>query len=119
MAGWILIMLALPLAAACAGAVVGDRPVSGWLSVAAAAGSFAAALVVVFGEDAVRARHALGSAFFVDALSGVFLIAVAFCTRWSLFIRRGTCSRESATFGYGAGTGRCSTCSGLPCSRRP
>lgn len=78
MAVWILIMLALPLAAACAGAVVGDRPVSGWLSVAAAAGSFAAALVVVFGEDAVRARHALGSAFFVDALSGVFLIAVAF-----------------------------------------
>jgi hydrogenase-4 component F len=78
MAVWILIMLVLPLAAACASAVAGDRPVSGWLSVAAAAGSFAAALVVVFGYDAVRARHALGSAFFVDALSGVFLIAVAF-----------------------------------------
>ena len=78
MAVWILIMLALPLAAAGTGAVAGDRPVSGWLSVAAAAGSFAAALVVVFGYDAVRARHALGSAFFVDALSGVFLIAVAF-----------------------------------------
>jgi hydrogenase-4 component F len=78
MAVWILIMLVLPLAAACAGAVAGDRPVSGWVSVAAAAGSFAAALVVVFGYDAVRARHVLGSAFFVDALSGVFLIAVAF-----------------------------------------
>ena len=78
MAVWILIMLALPLAAAAAGVVAGDRPVSGWLSVAAAAGSFAAALVLVFGFDAVRGRHALGTAFYLDALSGVFLIAVAF-----------------------------------------
>ena len=78
MAVWILIMLALPLAAAGGGAVAGDRPVSGWLSVAAAAGSFAAALVVVFAFDAVRGRHALGTAFFIDGLSGVFLIAVAF-----------------------------------------
>jgi hydrogenase-4 component F len=78
MAVWILIMLALPLAAAGGGAVAGDRPVSGWLSVAAAASSFAAALVVVFAFDAVRGRHALGTAFFVDGLSGVFLIAVAF-----------------------------------------
>ncbi len=78
MAVWILIMLALPLAAGGGGAVAGDRPVSGWLSVAAAAGSFAAALVVVFAFDAVRGRHALGTAFFIDGLSGVFLIAVAF-----------------------------------------
>jgi len=78
MAVWILIMLALPLAASAVGVVVGDRPAMGWLSVAVAAGSFAAALVVVFGDDAVRGRHALGSLFFLDALSGVFLIAVAF-----------------------------------------
>lgn len=78
MAAWILIMLALPLAAAGTGVVMGDRPASGWVSVAAAVGSFAAALVVVFAHDAVRGRHALGSAFFLDALSGVFLLAVAF-----------------------------------------
>jgi hydrogenase-4 component F len=78
MAAWILIMLALPMVAAGAGVVMGDRPASGWLSVAAAVGSFAAALVVVFAYNAVRGRHALGSAFFLDALSGVFLIAVAF-----------------------------------------
>jgi len=78
MAVWILIMLALPLAAAAGGVFIGDRPAMGWLSLAAAAGSFACALVVVFAYDAVRGRHALGSAFFLDALSGVFLIAVAF-----------------------------------------
>ena len=78
MAVWILIMLALPLAASAVGVVVGDRPAMGWVSVAVAAGSFAAALVVVFGDNAVRVRHALGSLFFLDALSGVFLIAVAF-----------------------------------------
>ena len=58
MAVWLVIMLALPLAAAAAGAVIGDRPVSGWLSAAAAVGSFAAALVAVFAYDAVRGRHA-------------------------------------------------------------
>ncbi len=78
MAVWLLIMLALPLAAAAAGAVIGDRPVSGWLSAAASIGSFAAALVAVFAYHAVRGRHALGSVFFLDGLSGVFLIAVAF-----------------------------------------
>ena len=45
-------MLALPLAAAAAGVVLGDRPVSGWLSMVAALGSFAAALVAVFADDA-------------------------------------------------------------------
>jgi len=78
MAVWLLIMLALPLAAAAAGAVIGDRPVSGWLSAAASVGSFAAALVAVFAYHAVRGRHALGNVFFLDGLSGVFLIAVAF-----------------------------------------
>ncbi|HUA49721.1 MAG TPA: proton-conducting transporter membrane subunit [Solirubrobacteraceae bacterium] len=78
MAVWLLIMLALPLAAAGVGAAIGDRPVSGWLSAVAATGSFACALVAVFADHAVRGRHALGSAFFVDGLSGVFLIAVAF-----------------------------------------
>jgi hydrogenase-4 component F len=78
MAVWLLIMLALPLGAAAAGAVVGDAPASGWLSATAAAGSLAAALVAVFAYDVVRGRHALGKVFFLDGLSGVFLIAVAF-----------------------------------------
>jgi len=78
MAVWLVIMLALPLLAAAAGAAIGDRPVSGWLSAVAALGSFAAALVAIFADQAVRGRAALGSVFFVDGLSGVFLIAVAF-----------------------------------------
>jgi hydrogenase-4 component F len=78
MAAWLLVMLALPLAAAAFGAAVGDRPVSGWFSAAAGMGSFAAALVAVFAYDAVRGRRALGHVFFLDGLSGVFLIAVAF-----------------------------------------
>lgn len=78
MAVWLLIMLALPLLAAATGGVVGDRPASGWFSAAASIGSFAAALVAVFAYDAVRGRDALGRVFFLDGLSGVFLIAVAF-----------------------------------------
>ena len=78
MAVWLLIMLALPVAAAAAGVLIGDRPVSGWVAASAASASFAAALVAVFGYHAVRGRHALGHVFFVDGLSGVFLIAVAF-----------------------------------------
>ena len=78
MAAWLVIMLALPLAAAAAGVVIGDRPVSGTLSAVAASASFAAALVVVFADDVVRGRHGLGNTFFLDGLSGVFLIAVAF-----------------------------------------
>ena len=49
MAAWLLIVLALPLPPRGADAVVGDRTASGWLSAAAAAGSFAAVLVAVFG----------------------------------------------------------------------
>jgi hydrogenase-4 component F len=78
MAIWLVIMLALPLAAGAAGVVLGDRPASGWLSALAASGSFATALVAVFADDAARGRHALGNTFFLDGLSGVFLIAVAF-----------------------------------------
>jgi hydrogenase-4 component F len=78
MAVWLLIMLVLPLAAAGAGVFVGDRPASGWISMAAAGGSFAAALVAVFADHVVRGRHALGAVFFLDGLSGVFLISVAF-----------------------------------------
>ena len=78
MAIWLVIMLALPLAAAAIGVVTGDRPASGVVSAVAAAGSFAAALVAVFADDAVRGRHALGNTFFLDGLSGVFLVAVAF-----------------------------------------
>jgi len=78
MAIWLVIMLALPLAAAAAGVLLGDRPASGRLSAVAAAASFAAALVAVFADHAVRGRHALGNTFFLDGLSGVFLIAVAF-----------------------------------------
>ena len=77
MAVWLLVMLALPLLAAGAGAVIGDAPASGWLSAIAAAGSLAAAIVVVFAYHVVQGRHALGSVFFLDGLSGVFLIAVA------------------------------------------
>ena len=78
MAVWLLIMLALPLVAAVVSAVIGDEPVCGWLSSVAATGAFAAALVAVFAYHVVRGRHALGSVFFLDGLSGVFLIAVAF-----------------------------------------
>jgi hydrogenase-4 component F len=78
MAIWLLIMLALPFAAAAATLVLGDRRVSGHVSAAAAVGSFAIALVVVFAYHVARARHALAGSFYLDGLSGVFLIAVAF-----------------------------------------
>jgi hydrogenase-4 component F len=78
MAIWLLIMLALPVAAAAATLVLGDRRVSGHVSAVAAVGSFAIALVVVFAYHVARARHALAGSFYLDGLSGVFLIAVAF-----------------------------------------
>ena len=78
MAIWLVIMLALPFAAAAATLVTGDRSISGWLSAAAAVGSFAMALVAVFADHVARGRHGLGGTFFLDGLSGVFLIAVAF-----------------------------------------
>jgi hydrogenase-4 component F len=78
MAVWLLIALAVSLGAALATGVSGDRQASGWISAAAATGAFAAALVAVFAYHAARGRHSLGSAFYLDGLSGVFLIAVAF-----------------------------------------
>jgi hydrogenase-4 component F len=78
MAVWLIVMLALPLTAALATLVLGDRSISGWLSTAAAVGSFAAALVAVFADHVERGREALTGSFYLDGLSGVFLIAVAF-----------------------------------------
>ncbi len=78
MAVWPVIALGLPLGAALATLVAGDRRASGWISAAAAAGAFAAALVAVFAYHASRGGYALGGAFFLDGLSGVFLAAVAF-----------------------------------------
>ena len=68
----------VPEALAAATLVLGDRPASGRLSALAAVGAFGAALVAVFADHAARGRHALGGTFFVDGLSGVFLLAVAF-----------------------------------------
>jgi hydrogenase-4 component F len=78
MAIWLVIALALALFAAAATLAVGDRPVSGWISAAAAVGAFAAALVAVFAYHVSHGQHALGGAFFLDGLSGVFLVSVAF-----------------------------------------
>ncbi len=78
MAVWLLAMLAPAAGAVVATLALGDRPGSGWLSALAAAGAFGAALVAVFAYHAARGRHALGGIFYVDGLSGVFLLAVAF-----------------------------------------
>ena len=78
MGAWLIIALALALLAALSTAAIGDRGASGWLTAAAAVGSFAAVLVAVFGYDVAKGRHALGGAFYLDGLSGVFLLAVAF-----------------------------------------
>jgi hydrogenase-4 component F len=78
MAVWLLIALGLALGAAGASVAIGDRRLSAWISAAAALGAFAAVLVAVFAYHASRGRHALGGTFYVDGLSGVFMIAVAF-----------------------------------------
>lgn len=78
MAVWLVIALVLALAAACATAAVGDRAASGWISAAAAVGAFAASLVAVFAYHVSQGRQALDGAFFLDGLSGVFLVSVAF-----------------------------------------
>jgi hydrogenase-4 component F len=78
MAAWLIIALALALGASCATFLAGDRPLSGWISAGAATGSFVVSVVVVFGYHVAAGRHALGGAFFLDGLSGVFLISVAF-----------------------------------------
>jgi hydrogenase-4 component F len=78
MAVWLLIALGLAVGAAAASFAIGDRRLSAWISAAAAIGAFAAVLVAVFAYHASRGRHSLGGAFYVDGLSGVFMIAVAF-----------------------------------------
>jgi hydrogenase-4 component F len=78
MAAWLIIALGLALLAAGATLALRDSPASGWISAAAAVGSFAASLVAVFGFDLGTGRHALDGAFFMDGLSGVFLVSVAF-----------------------------------------
>ena len=75
---WLLIALGLALAAALASVVIGDRWPSAWISAGAAVGAFAASLVAVFAYHASVAHHALDNVFYVDGLSGVFLVAVTF-----------------------------------------
>ncbi len=78
MAAWLLIALALALFAAGTTLLVGDRNASGWISAGAATGAFASVLVAVFAYHVGVPRRGLGGAFFLDGLSGVFLIGVAF-----------------------------------------
>ncbi len=78
MAVWLLITLGLALGAAGASVAIGDRRLSGWISAVAASGAFAAVLVAVFAYHVSRGRHALDGAFYLDGLSGVFLVTVAF-----------------------------------------
>ncbi len=78
MGAWLIIALALALAAAVATIAIGDRRSSGWISAAAATGGLAAVLVAVFADHVSRGRHALDGAFYLDGLSGVFLVSVAF-----------------------------------------
>ncbi len=73
-----LTTLLLPSIAAALTWRTGDRPISAAISIAASLGSLAAALVVVFAFDAEHGQGALGSAVYVDALSGVFLLGIAF-----------------------------------------
>jgi hydrogenase-4 component F len=74
----VLITAVLPLVAAGATWRAGERPISAAISIAAALGSLASVLVVVFAFDAEHGQTALGSVVYVDGLGGVFLIGVAF-----------------------------------------
>lgn len=78
MGTWLLIALAFALLAAVVSGMLGDRVASAAISAACAVGAFAAALVAVFAYHASRGEHAVGGAFFLDGLSGVFLVSVAF-----------------------------------------
>jgi len=78
MGAWLIVALALAFGAALATAALGDRRWSGVVSALAAVAAFAVALVAVFGYHVSRGRHAFGSAFFLDGLSGIFLVSVAF-----------------------------------------
>jgi hydrogenase-4 component F len=78
MGAWLVIALGLALGASVLTFALGDRPASGWISAGAAIGAFLATLVAVFADHVSRGRHAFGPAFFLDGLSGVFLLSVAF-----------------------------------------
>jgi hydrogenase-4 component F len=78
MGAWLVICLALPVAAAALSLLIGDRRASAWLTAAAASGAFAGALVAVFAYHASRGASAFGGSIRLDGLSGVFLLAVAF-----------------------------------------
>ena len=78
MGAWALIIVALPLIAAGLSWLLGDRPASAWVSIAAGVGSLAASLVLVFGYDIDPGQNALGDVVHVDGLSGVFLLGVSF-----------------------------------------
>lgn len=67
----------LPLAATLASWLVRDPKVGAASSVIAAVGALAAAIVAVFGFDAIHGESALGSVVYLDGLGGVFLLAVA------------------------------------------
>jgi hydrogenase-4 component F len=71
------IVAVLPLAAALVSWRVRSEHVAAVVSIAAALGAFAAALVAVFGFDAIGGESALGSIVYLDGLGGVFLLAVA------------------------------------------
>jgi hydrogenase-4 component F len=78
MGAWLLIALGLALGAGGISALVGDGRAAAATSAAGACGALVCSLVAVFGYDAAHGRHAIGGAFYLDGLSGVFLIAVAF-----------------------------------------
>ena len=78
MGTWLLIALSLALLAAAVSVVLGDRVASAAVSAACAMGALVAALVAVFAYHASRGQQALGGALFLDGLSGVFLVSVAF-----------------------------------------
>jgi hydrogenase-4 component F len=74
----VAITVLLPLVAALVTWWAGDCAASAAISIAAALGSLAGALVVAFAFDAQHGQAALGSIVYVDGLSAVFVIGVAF-----------------------------------------
>jgi hydrogenase-4 component F len=74
----VLITVALPLIAAGIGWWAGERRISAIASIVASLGCLAGSLVIVFGFDAKHGQAALGSVVYVDGLSGVFLLGIAF-----------------------------------------
>jgi hydrogenase-4 component F len=77
MAVAVLLIAILPLAAALASWLPRSRDLAAVVSVTAALGAFAAALVAVFGFDAIHGESTLGSFVYLDGLGGVFLLAVS------------------------------------------